>query len=186
MIDPGGEEDRVNALLQERSLKLKAIWLTHAHFDHIGAVQPLREKWDCPVYLHEEEKDWLVNPTLNGSGLFAGIEKIAAEPAEELIKAEGILGDGGFACEVYHTPGHSPGSVSFYFNEENVIFSGDVLFMAGVGRTDLPGGDQETLMRTIQMRMLTLPANTSVANGHGPLTTIGDEKRSNPFLMDLN
>lgn len=185
MVDPGGEENRVNTLLQERGLNLKAIWLTHAHFDHIGAVQPLREKWGCPVYLHQEEKDWLVNPNLNGSGLFPGVLKIEAEPAEELIKSEGIFSEGAFACEVIHTPGHSPGSVSFYFKEENVIFSGDVLFMSGIGRTDLPGGDQEMLMETIQTRMMKLPANTTVANGHGPLTTIGDEIRSNPFLTGL-
>lgn len=186
MIDPGGEADRVNTLLKERGLKLNEIWLTHAHFDHIGAVQPLRNEWNCKVFLHKLEKEWLENPNFNGSGLFAGIEPISAEPADELIKSEGTFGDGAFTCQVYYTPGHSPGSVSFYFKEFDIVFSGDVLFKSGVGRTDLPGGDQEILMNSIQTRMLTLPGNTIIANGHGPLTTIDDEKRSNPFLTGMN
>lgn len=182
MIDPGGDAQRVNEILETESLTLKEIWLTHAHFDHIGGVQDLRERWSCPVYLHESEREWLTNPSLNGSGFFMGIEKTAADPADVLIKEEGAFGSGNFRCELLHTPGHSPGSVSFYFPEENIIFSGDVLFRGGVGRTDLPGGDQETLLSVIEKKLLSLPEQTTVANGHGPLTSIGEEKQTNPFI----
>lgn len=182
MIDPGGAEDRLFTLLDEKGLKITAILLTHAHFDHIGGVEKVRETFKCPVYLHYKEKEWLENPELNGSGLFMGIEPLVVNQAEEIIKNEREFKFGNTQCEILETPGHSPGSISFYFPEENVIFSGDVLFRGGVGRTDLPGGDESILMNTIHEKLLTLPDNTVVANGHGPETTIGEEKETNPFI----
>ncbi|SER82127.1 MBL fold metallo-hydrolase [Salisediminibacterium halotolerans] len=182
MIDPGGDVDRINEALNKKDLTLKEIWLTHAHFDHIGALEELRNDWSAEVYIHAEEAQWLEKPELNGSGLFPGIEPVSARPAECTFPDEGTFTSAGFKCELFYTPGHSPGSVSFYFPEENVVFSGDVLFRGGIGRTDLPGGDYAALMASIEAKMLALPDETEVANGHGPTTTIKDEKETNPFI----
>ncbi|PYZ94316.1 hypothetical protein CR194_01930 [Salipaludibacillus keqinensis] len=182
MIDPGGEEEKLFDWLNQEQLTLSAVILTHAHFDHIGAVEAVRNKYQCPVYVHKNESTWLTDPNLNGSGLFQGIQPIKGNQADHFYDKEGKVVLGGFECELYETPGHSPGSVSFYFPTEKVIFSGDVLFRGGVGRTDLPGGDQDTLMNTIHDKMLSLPDDTIVANGHGPETTIGEEKETNPFI----
>ncbi|MCD8508741.1 MAG: MBL fold metallo-hydrolase [Bacillus sp. (in: Bacteria)] len=182
MIDPGGDGDELIAWLKEQGISIEVILLTHAHFDHIGAVDAVREAFQASVYLHKEEADWLEEPQLNGSALFPGIEKISAKPADKLITSESSLKIGNFVFEVYHTPGHSPGSVSYYLKSSNVVFSGDVLFRGGVGRTDLPGGNEETLMNSIHNKLLSLPDETIVANGHGPVTTIGEEKETNPFI----
>ncbi len=182
IVDPGGDGKSFVEWLKNEELKPQAIMLTHAHFDHIGGVEDVREAYKIPVFLHKNEEEWLTDPQLNGSGLFPGIEPIRAAKADQIIAKEGPFEIGDFHCQVYETPGHSPGSISFYFPEQAVIFSGDVLFRGGVGRTDLPGGDEGTLMDTIHHKMLSLPDDTSVANGHGPVTTIGAEKETNPFI----
>lgn len=182
MIDPGGDEERLIEWLTDQHLTVTAILLTHAHFDHIGAVEAVRNKYQCPVYVHKLEDQWLIDPQLNGSGLFLGIEPIKGRKADHHFPNEGSFQVKNFECEIYETPGHSPGSVSFYFPKEKVVFSGDVLFRGGVGRTDLPGGDQDTLMDSIHEKMLMFPDETIVANGHGPETTIGEEKETNPFI----
>ncbi|MFA9559392.1 MBL fold metallo-hydrolase [Evansella sp. AB-rgal1] len=182
MIDPGGDSEKLIQLLHRDGIKIKGILLTHAHFDHIGAVDDIRKEFEAPVYIHQNEADWLSDPNLNGSGLFSGIEKIIIDKPDRLLTSEAPLKIESFEFQIYETPGHSPGSVSFYIPEEKIIFSGDVLFHGGVGRTDLPGGDHETLMNTIHNKMLSLPDETIVANGHGPVTTIGQEKEINPFI----
>lgn len=182
MVDPGGDGEELTAWLKEQGIRIEAILLTHAHFDHIGAVDAVRNAFQASVYLHKEEADWLGEPKLNGSALFPGIEKISVKPANVFITKETSLTIGSFVFQVYHTPGHSPGSVSYYLEDLNVVFSGDVLFRGGVGRTDLPGGDEETLMNSIHSKLLSLPDETVVANGHGPVTTIGEEKETNPFI----
>ncbi|MBB5173115.1 MBL fold metallo-hydrolase [Texcoconibacillus texcoconensis] len=182
VIDPGGEGDRLIKHINDRGIDVEGILLTHAHFDHIGALEEVRDAFRAPVYLHELEAAWLGDDSKNGSGLFMGIEPVKCRPADQLIKEEGSLTVGSFTFEVFHTPGHSPGSVSYYVPEENVVFSGDVLFRGGIGRTDLPGGDHDTLMKTIHQRLLTMPDTTIIANGHGPETTVGEEMTSNPFL----
>ena len=182
MIDPGGDEEKLLEWLESQKVNIKAILLTHAHFDHIGAVEALRRAHKAPVYIHKNEKEWLTDPQLNGSGLFPGIEPVKTASADHFIDAKSPLSLMGIDFQVLETPGHSPGSVSFYWKEKQVVFSGDVLFHGGVGRTDLPGGNHETLMDTIHEKMLSLPDETTVANGHGPLTTIGKEKEINPFI----
>lgn len=182
MIDPGGDADRINAALNDKGVRLEEIWLTHAHFDHIGGLEKLRNDWGVDVFVHFKEATWLENPDLNGSGLFPGIESVTAQPAEHHFTEEGTFTSAVFKCELFFTPGHSPGSVSFYFPDNDLIFSGDVLFRGGIGRTDLPGGDHSTLMASIEEKMLALPDETVVANGHGPETTIKEEKDTNPFL----
>ncbi|MDQ0254425.1 glyoxylase-like metal-dependent hydrolase (beta-lactamase superfamily II) [Evansella vedderi] len=182
IIDPGGNDKQLLSWLKEKDITILAILLTHAHFDHIGAVDTVRTTFNAPVYLHKKEAHWLTDPQLNGSGLFQGIEPISTKKADHLISAEGPLEIGGIEFQIFETPGHSPGSVSFYLPEESIVFSGDVLFRGGVGRTDLPGGDEDTLINSIHNKMLSLPDETIVANGHGPLTTIGEEKETNPFI----
>lgn len=181
VIDPGGDANKLNSILEKQHLKPIAILLTHAHFDHIGAVDDIRNKWKIPVYLHKNEKDWLTDPSLNGSQFFmAGAVKVSE--ADELIKSEGILTIGSFSLEIYETPGHSPGSVSYYSAEAGLVFSGDALFAGSIGRTDLPGGNHDQLLKSIHDKLLTLPEDTHVLSGHGPETTIELEMERNPFL----
>ncbi|WP_252311714.1 MBL fold metallo-hydrolase [Sinobaca sp. H24] len=182
IFDPGGHGDILNTWLIENDLRPQAVLLTHAHFDHIGAVEDVRQKWNIPVYLHETENDWLTDPEKNGSSRFLGGATIKAEPADVFITKESELQAGSFHFSLFHTPGHSPGSVSFYHKETETVFSGDVLFENGIGRTDLPGGDYETLIKSINDFLMPLPEDTAVACGHGNVTTIGNEMTSNPFL----
>lgn len=182
IFDPGGEGQKLISTIEKQQLKPTAILLTHAHFDHIGAVEDVRNKWRIPVYIHEKEKDWLTNPSLNGSQLFLSGQTITTEAADQLIKTEGQLTIGSFTFHVFHTPGHSPGSLSFYLSEIDVVFSGDALFAGSIGRTDLPGGNHDELLKSIHDKLLTLSEETMVLSGHGFETTIGTEMDSNPFL----
>lgn len=182
IIDPGSEGKRLVRNLEQKELSPLAILLTHAHFDHIGAVDDLREKWHCPVYLHVNEQDWLMNPSLNGSKYFGLDEEIIVKKADQLVKEEGKLTIGPFSFEVYETPGHSPGSVSYYLREQSIVFSGDALFRGSIGRTDLQGGSHRQLIQSIHEKLLVLPEETTVAPGHGPITTIMNEMNDNPFL----
>ena len=182
VIDPGGDPQTVLQKMQENNLKLQAILLTHAHFDHIGGVETLREKTEAPVYLHEKESSWLTDPSLNGSEFFQVGTISTSQSADYSIKP-GHHKIGSFTFEVFHTPGHSPGSVSFWFDEKDVLFAGDTLFRQGIGRTDLPFGDHETLIQSIQEHILSLPEETTVYPGHGPATQVGEEKRTNSFLI---
>ncbi|TCP31146.1 glyoxylase-like metal-dependent hydrolase (beta-lactamase superfamily II) [Scopulibacillus darangshiensis] len=183
IIDPGDEAGKLIKEIEDRQLKPLAVLLTHAHFDHIGALDPVRKKWDIPAYLHVKEQDWLANPEKNGSAHFPMVEDYVFDQAEELINKEGIMTIGPFEFEILETPGHSPGSISFYFKKDGVIFSGDALFNGSIGRTDLYGGDQGLLLDSIHSKLLPLPAETVVAPGHGFETTVTKEKETNPFLL---
>lgn len=185
IFDPGGDADTLIHWLNENQLKPLAILLTHAHFDHIGAVDDVRDAFSLPVYLHKEEENWLGDPELNRSTAFLGRTKVTAKPAEHILTKEQPLQIGSFTCDVLETPGHSPGSVSFYFKEEDIVFSGDALFAGSVGRTDLPGGNHQQLIASINSKLMELPEETIVACGHGPTTTISAEMDSNPFLNAL-
>ncbi|SFP22620.1 MBL fold metallo-hydrolase [Salibacterium halotolerans] len=182
VFDPGGDADVLYDKIHSLGLKPQAVLLTHAHFDHIGAVDAVRETYDVPVYVHHLEDDWLTNPEKNGSSLFLDGGAISASKADHLITEEGILSAGSFSFEVIETPGHSPGSVSYYCGPLQTVFSGDVLFAGAIGRTDLPGGDHAELLHVLHDKMLELPEDTHVACGHGPSTTISAEMDSNPFL----
>ena len=179
VIDPGMNPDRL--LEAVSGFDVEAILLTHAHFDHIGGVEALRELKGCPVYVHEAEADWLGNPELNGSTLWPEVgPPVRARPAEYTLKGGQELALLGETFKVYHTPGHSPGSVSFHWKEH--LFSGDVLFQLGVGRTDLYGGSTKELYDSIHGVLFRLPDDTNVYPGHGPATTIGLEKQHNPYV----
>lgn len=182
VIDPGDEGDKLLSIINEQKLKPLAILLTHAHFDHIGAVDTLRNAFQIPVYVHKKESEWLTNPALNGSSIFMIGKTVTQEPADELINNETTLSIGQFQIDVFETPGHSPGSISFYLKELAVIFAGDTLFLNSIGRTDLPGGNHHQLITSIESKLLSLPEETMVLPGHGEETLIKDEKVNNPFL----
>lgn len=185
IIDPSGEPDKIIHNISESNLTPKAILLTHAHFDHIGALDTIRKKYNIEVYLHEKESEWLKNPALNRSSIFFGNEgAISTEDPEQLL-SEGKIQIGAFTIDVLHTPGHSPGSVTFIFEDEPFIVSGDVLFQQGIGRTDLPEGSLEQLAQSIVTKLYSLPDDFTVYPGHGMNTTIGIEKASNPFTLQF-
>ncbi|WP_078428736.1 MBL fold metallo-hydrolase [Alkalihalobacterium alkalinitrilicum] len=182
IFDPGGNGPELNAYLKKEGIEPLAILLTHAHFDHIGAVDDVRNEWGIDVYLHTNESAWLGDATKNGSAAFLGNQVIMLKDADHLIQEEGTLSIGPFNFSVYETPGHSPGSVSFYFEPLEIVFSGDALFAGSIGRTDLREGNHQQLLDSIHDKLLELPENTIVASGHGTTTTIGQEMDSNPFL----
>lgn len=185
IIDPGSDGEQVIEKIRTLNASPLAILLTHAHFDHIGAVDKLREHYQIPVYLHKNEEDWLQDSSLNGSNRF-GMPEVIVKPADVIIESEQKKTIGSFSFEILETPGHSPGSLSYLFKDEGFVASGDALFYQSIGRTDLPFGDHETLLQSIQQKLLRLPKDTIVAPGHGPKTTIGFEGDNNPFLTDLN
>jgi hydroxyacylglutathione hydrolase len=181
VIDPGSEGNRIINAIESLNVKPLAILLTHAHFDHIGAVDAVREKYKIPLYLHKKESDWLTNTKKNGSNHFG--QNITAKPASHLLSDnDRFLKIGNFSFEILLTPGHSPGSISYYLKNAGAVFSGDALFAGSIGRTDLYGGNQEILLKSIHQKLLNLPEETMVLSGHGPETTIAMEMDSNPFL----
>lgn len=180
VIDPGMEPAPLLAALEGK--KVAAILITHAHLDHIGGLNQVRELTKAPVYIHALEKDWLTDPQLNGSARF-GFSPISCQPAEHELSDGMKLTIAGLEIQVLHTPGHSPGSCSFVIGEH--CFGGDVLFAQSIGRTDLPGGDYETLMISIQDKLFELDDETIVYPGHGPKTTIEMEKTYNPYVTGM-
>ena len=179
VIDPGDDADVLAEGISTKALVVEAIVATHAHFDHIVAAERLRELTGAPFYLHDSDRfllDWMQT----SGRLVLGIE-LPPPPAVDTAAAEGdVLVVGSAKLEVVHTPGHSPGSISLI--GDNVIFSGDTLFAGSVGRTDLPGGDTQTLLRAIVEKLFTLDGNLPVYPGHGPATTLDHERRHNPFV----
>ncbi len=182
IIDPGEEGARLISKINDKGLIPSAILLTHAHFDHIGAVDAVRDAFDIPVYIHENEEDWLSDASLNGSAKYPGLPLITNRNADQLISSDCFMKIGPFTFEVRHTPGHSPGSVSYIFEKDHFAIVGDTLFKGSIGRTDLRGGDLEVLLASIHNKLLALDDDTVIYPGHGPATTPQNEMDTNPFL----
>lgn len=178
IVDPGEEEELFLDRLQARGLALEAIWLTHGHVDHIMGVARLKAETGAPIHLHPADRD--LYDALPGQGQWMGRFLPPPPPPDHDFQEGQRLHFAGQEFTVRHTPGHSPGSVSFV--GDGLILGGDVLFSGSVGRTDLPGGDFATLLQSLQRVFLTLPDSTRVLSGHGPETTIGVERLTNPFL----
>src|SRR5699024_3299348 len=182
IIDPGEEAHRIIEEVERKGLTPEAILLTHGHFDHIGAVDAVRDHFKIPVYIHELEADTLVDPEANGSTRYPMLPRVENRPADYFFKKEGEMTVGSFSFDVHHTPGHSIGSVSLIFKQDGFAIVGDTLFYGSIGRTDLPGGDMETLLHAIHTKLLTLDDQYTIYPGHGPAPTLLNENDRNPFL----
>ena len=178
LIDPSADARRIISQLEEKKLKPLAILLTHAHFDHIGAIDEIVNKYEIPVYLHEKEKIKLIDGKENLS-LSHGVDfKVKTKPT---ILSDKKFSIGGFDIEYFNTPGHTIGGVSFLI--EDCLMTGDTLFAGSIGRTDFPGGSMEQEIESIRMLISKLNPNTKVYPGHSPSTSLGEEARSNPYLQ---
>jgi hydroxyacylglutathione hydrolase len=180
LFDPGDEAARVALAVERTNLEIEKIIVTHAHIDHVGAVAALVDEYACPVLMHAEAEPMLGQ--LPSQALMMGLRFGKVPAVDGYIEDEEVVRIGGLDFRSLYTPGHAPGHLAFYSEGEGVVISGDALFAGSVGRVDLPGGSMETLMRSINERLLTLPDETRVLSGHGPETTIGEERRHNPFL----
>lgn len=184
IVDPGmmgADEDKVMfTFIDENGLKPQQIINTHAHIDHVLGIDALKQKYKITFGMHSLEQPVLANA--KGSAMLFGIPLGATPVADFFIEENKSLQLGTDTVEVRLAPGHSPGSIVFYYEPGQWVIGGDVLFNGSVGRTDLPGGSHETLMQSITQQMYTLPDATKVYSGHGPATTIGQEKKTNPFI----
>jgi hydroxyacylglutathione hydrolase len=183
VIDPGEEAERLIEALEDLGLSAEAILLTHTHFDHVGAVAPLARHTGAPVYCPELEKQVLAD--IMSYVPWPGFGPFESYDADHTVKGGETLELAGMAIDVLFTPGHSPGHVTYSIADEQALFSGDVLFQGSVGRTDLPGGDTQTLLRTLADLVERFPDETVVYPGHMGVTTIGQERAENPFLREL-
>jgi hydroxyacylglutathione hydrolase len=183
VIDPGDEIGRIHRRLNELGLRLKQILITHAHIDHVGGALKLKRLTGAPILLNENDLPLLKMMDEQANWLGVATPETAAP--------DGSLDDGlrvgldRYPAEVLHTPGHTQGSVCLHFAPLKMVIAGDTLFAGSIGRTDLPGGDSEQIIDSIESRLLSLADEVKVVPGHGPATTIGKERRSNPFLRGL-
>ncbi len=178
VIDPADEAERIIDWIEKEGLELKAILLTHGHFDHVFAVDDLRKKYGVKAYIHELEKDVLESAEKNCAYM---IDRSFCMTADVLVKDEEELEFGSLKLRVIHTPGHTHGGVCYYFYDADTLFSGDTLFCRAVGRDDLPTGSREALYNSIKERLLVLPEEVIVFPGHRGQTTIGAEKKGRPW-----
>jgi len=185
VIDPGGEAEKILAALKARSYSCQEIWLTHSHLDHVGGAAELQAELDAALYAHPAERQMRESVVQIAAmyGIAEGF-KNCPEPQHYISGGE-TLKVGNYEFKVLFTPGHAPGHVSFYCQDEAILIAGDTLFAGSIGRTDLPGGDHGVLLQSINEQILTLPRDTKVLPGHGPDTTVGEEMDSNPFLTGV-
>jgi hydroxyacylglutathione hydrolase len=180
VIDPGADISNIVEILERHALTVKMIVITHAHIDHIGGAHRLRLLTGAPVYMHEADTALAQNLAMQASWL--GIET-PENPGIDTPAREGdILRAGAVEAQVLHTPGHTQGSISLFLAGEKMLIAGDTLFRGSIGRTDLPGGNASDIQQSIRSKLYALPEDTVVVPGHGPETSIGAEKRTNPFV----
>ncbi len=181
VIDPGDNIERVQAVLDRHRLRVKYIVVTHAHIDHVGGIEELHRLTDAPVMMHQGDLPLYQNLAIQAAWL--GVAAPGIVEVGQFLKSGDVVRWGSLALEVLHTPGHSPGSLSLHLpGHDERIFSGDTLFHRSIGRTDLWGGDYSKILQSIQESLLPFADEVPVYPGHGPSTTIGEERESNPFL----
>ena len=180
VADPADRAEFISEKLESQGLKLRGLLLTHGHGDHIMAVPALREKYGAPLLASEGEAELLADPGKNLSTSLFG--KPVSLTADRLLKDGELVELAGLRLKVFLTPGHTPGGCCYYSEEDGILLSGDTLFAGSIGRTDFPGGSMRTLVDSIQDKLMPLPDETRVYPGHAEMTTIGDERRFNPYL----
>jgi hydroxyacylglutathione hydrolase len=178
VIDPGDDAEDILKIIKDKRLQVKYIVDTHAHFDHVGANKAVKDATGALLLLHEADAAALAAVSKQSSAF--GMDPVSSPPADRYVKQGDVITAGEVSLKVLHTPGHTPGGISLL--EQGMVFTGDALFAGSIGRTDFPGGDLMTLIRSIKTNLMTLPDDTKVFSGHGPASTIGDERRDNPFL----
>lgn len=178
IVDPGDESERIERFVKSHNLTVKAIWLTHGHFDHIEAVLPLKEVFSCPVIACNAEQSLLADPMLNLSGRFT--DKKISLAADVYYEDNDTFTFGGETVTVLHTPGHTVGSCCYLLG--SLLFSGDTLFSCSIGRTDFPTGDMVVMQASLD-RLAALEGDFTVYSGHGPITTLETERQQNPYMM---
>lgn len=180
VIDPGEEVGRIHRLLTSRGLRLKQILITHAHIDHVGGALRLKRLTGAPILLNENDLPLLA--MMDQQAAWLGVPTPEVAPPDESLVEGQIVGLDAYPAQVIHTPGHTQGSICLRFAPLNLLLAGDTLFAGSIGRTDLPGGNFDQILESIRTRLLKLPDETNVIPGHGAVTTIGQERRANPFL----
>jgi len=181
VIDPGDDIDTLVAALSKHKLTVKQIVITHAHIDHVGGAMKLKKLTGAPILLNENDTALL--KMLDIQAAWVGMKSPGPVAIDSSLPDGHVISVGKLSANVMHTPGHTEGSVCIYFPAEQKLIAGDTLFAGSIGRTDLPGGDFDTIMRSLHRDVLALPDETLVVPGHGELTTIGEERATNPFLQ---
>jgi hydroxyacylglutathione hydrolase len=180
VIDPGDDIEDVLALIRKHNLTIKQIVITHAHIDHVGGAAKLRAATGAPILLNQN--DYGLLKMLDVQATWIGMPSPGKVDIDQSVAQADKVKAGSLAANVIHTPGHTEGSICLYFPAQQKLIAGDTLFAGSIGRTDLPGGSFDKIIRSIHEKVLSLPDDTVVVPGHGPLTTIGEERQSNPFL----
>jgi glyoxylase-like metal-dependent hydrolase (beta-lactamase superfamily II) len=183
VIDPGDEVGRIHRRLTQLGLKLKQILVTHAHIDHVGGALKLKRLTGAPILLNENDLPLL--KMMETQAAWLGIAAPETAPPDESLAEGQSVGLDSYPAQVLHTPGHTQGSVCLHFAPLKLLVAGDTLFAGSIGRTDLPGGNYGQIIDSIESRLLALPDETKVLPGHGPVTTIGAERKGNPFLRNM-
>ena len=181
VIDPGDNIDEVLALIRKHNLQVKQIVITHAHIDHVGGAMKLRTATGAPILLNQN--DYALLKMLDVQAAWIGVATPGKVEIDRSISTGETVSAGSHTAQILHTPGHTEGSICLYFQTEKKLIAGDTLFAGSIGRTDLPGGSMQKIMRSLHDTVLALPDETVVIPGHGELTTIGEERESNPFLV---